>query len=277
MNVSRSDLRENVSRNLPPSLALNYLTLRRALGIIGICLPWGIIAFYLFDPGEKELRTSISAYYYSGMRDFFVGSLLTIGIFLVAYRGNHDRETKMATWAGFGAILVALCPTGRRCIEDGAAEVLFFAQNCKLTISHSVDYFLWPEWLFEPVSYVHYGAAGLFFVNVARLSYFVFTETSDTAEKLPEGRGRLSPEAKARRNRRYKTYGLVIAGCIVLMGADFLLNYIGFNTDPWKPVFWIEVVAVWTFATAWLEKGEALAAARNLLPTRDGSEPQKSV
>lgn len=272
------DLLKDIGRDLPPSLALNYLALRRALGAIGLCLPLGIMAFYLLDPSEVELRTSLSAYYYSGMRDFFVGSLLAIGIFLVTYRGNHDKETRLSTWAGVGAILVALCPTDRRCIDPDRHDNLFFAQDCSAPIADPVDYFFWPEALFGTASTIHYLAAALFFINVARLSYYVFVETSDTAEKLPRGHGWLSPDEKQQRNRRYRNYGRIIAACIVLMGLDYVLNeFFGFDTDPWKPIFWIEVAAVWTFAIAWLEKGEALAAPLNFLVAPGGADTQKRM
>lgn len=199
------------------------------------------------------------------MRDVFVGGLIAIGIFLIAYRGNHEQETRISTWAGLGAILVALCPTERRCF-DAAAEInVFFAQNCDDPILQPVDYFFWPEWLFEPVSYFHYLGAVLFFLNVARLSFYVFVETTDTAEKLPIGRGGISPEAKAQRNKRYRFYARAILACLALMIIDVAINFLGFNTEPWKPIFWLEVAAVWLFAAAWFEKGEAMEATASVV------------
>ena len=227
----------------------NYLTLRQALGLIGLYLPFAFIIFYWLDAKETDLRTSISVYYYSGMRDVFVGSLLAIGVFLFCYRGNNSKENTLSYLAGLGAIGVAICPTARPC---EAARDVFFAEDCRAPIP---DYLLWPDAWAETVSLVHYGSAGLFFAMVGLLSFYVFVETSDSKK--------LTGDEKAVRNQIYRWSARVIAICIVLMGIDFGLNHFKIlDTDPWEPVFWLEAVAVWAFSISWLVKGEFLSSLR---------------
>jgi hypothetical protein len=88
----------------------NYLTLRKLIGILGISLP---VVMWL---GERlfcssQLQPTISDYYYTRMRDEFVGILWAIGVFLVCYRGTRVWDDIISTAAGAFAILVALFPT----------------------------------------------------------------------------------------------------------------------------------------------------------------------
>ncbi len=66
-------------------LVRSYLFLRKSLGYIGIALPFVLIIgkILLESPGISD---SISSYYYSVMRNVFVGILCAIGIFLICYR-----------------------------------------------------------------------------------------------------------------------------------------------------------------------------------------------
>src|SRR5260370_12498826 len=90
-------------------LVQSYLFLRKGIGIIGVALPFVLIIgkIILESPG---ISGSISAYYYSVMRDVFVGSLWAIAIFLICYR--YDLLDNIASIiAGCCAIGVALFPT----------------------------------------------------------------------------------------------------------------------------------------------------------------------
>lgn len=94
----------------PPAQAvLSYVGLRRAVGAIGLLLPFVLVAGDLAFDGDG-LRDSISAYYYSPMRDVFVGSLCAVGVFLFCYR--YDRpDALLGNVTGAAAIAVALLPT----------------------------------------------------------------------------------------------------------------------------------------------------------------------
>jgi ABC-type Co2+ transport system permease subunit len=54
---------------------------------------------------------SISAYYYTPVRGFLVGALVTIGACLVCLKGNTDAEDILLNLAGMFAPVVALVPT----------------------------------------------------------------------------------------------------------------------------------------------------------------------
>ena len=74
------------------SLLISYLSLRKAVGIIGIALPFVLALgnWQLFH--ANGIEDSISYYYYTSMRGVLVGSLWAIGIFLMSYRGYQKRE-----------------------------------------------------------------------------------------------------------------------------------------------------------------------------------------
>src|SRR5258705_3648481 len=91
-------------------LVLSYLDLRKAVGIMGLALPF-VLAFgkiLLQGPG---IQSSVSGYYYTDMRNVFVGSLCAIGVFLMSTRG-YDRKDEIAGILGcVFAVGVALFPT----------------------------------------------------------------------------------------------------------------------------------------------------------------------
>ena len=93
----------------------SYVTVRFAIGVLGLALPFVLVLVepILFD-GQPFPRGSLSAYYYSGMRELFVGVLWAIGVFLVLYKlTEFSWESRLSTLAGFAVVLVALFPTGR--------------------------------------------------------------------------------------------------------------------------------------------------------------------
>src|SRR4051794_4907403 len=64
-----------------------YLMLRLAIGALGVLLPVVLLAGDgLFLKGSVWPRESLSAYYHSGMRDEFVGTLVATGVFLITYK-----------------------------------------------------------------------------------------------------------------------------------------------------------------------------------------------
>src|SRR5438132_6135254 len=91
-------------------LVISYFSLRKAVGIIGLLLPFVVaVGKIILDGGG--LQTSISAYYYTVMGNVLVGSLWAIGVFLFSYRG-YDRKDEIAgKIASVAAIAVALFPT----------------------------------------------------------------------------------------------------------------------------------------------------------------------
>ena len=95
------------------TLAWSYLALRKAIGGLGTSLPFvlSLGAIIVFKTG---MQASLSDYYYTGMRDVFVGTLCAIGVFLFSYEGytgKDDNDNLVGNFAGVFAIGVALFPT----------------------------------------------------------------------------------------------------------------------------------------------------------------------
>jgi hypothetical protein len=203
------------------SLVLSYLELRRAVGIIGIALPFVLVfgKIILEGPG---IQPSISDYYYTIMRNVFVGSLCAIGVFLLSYRGYDKSDNIAGNLACFFAVGVALFPT------TPIGNDLF-----------------WPQ----IIGYFHYVFAASFLLILAYFSLFLFTKTFPDPKKVTI--------RKRHRNIVYVSCGIVILISIALIPvyALFLQKTLIASLDP---VFWLESVAVIAFGISWLIKGETL-------------------
>jgi len=109
-----------LAANLRGALDENEVVVRTSrylrLGMIGLVL--GLAASLFFElnrvqniDGKWCLLGSISAYYYTPVHGFFVGTLVAIGISLFAIRGNTVAEDTLLNFAGVLAPFVALVPT----------------------------------------------------------------------------------------------------------------------------------------------------------------------
>jgi hypothetical protein len=96
---------------IDPAMAVvkTYRYLRLAM----IALVVGLFACVLYEHGKTRTgcwQTSISAYYYTPVQGFLVAALVTIGVSLVALRGNTDWEDALLNLAGICAPVVAFVP-----------------------------------------------------------------------------------------------------------------------------------------------------------------------
>lgn len=87
-----------------------YFVLRQVIAIGALLLPVGLLAWAGVD-GSVAMQTSISGFYYTPARGFFVGVVVAIGVALMAYRGYTRGENLLLNSAGALAIVVALVPT----------------------------------------------------------------------------------------------------------------------------------------------------------------------
>ena len=131
----------------------SYLSLRKSVGWIGILLPFVLVFGHTVIFGGDTLLRNLSVYYHTGMRDFFVGAICAIALFLFFYRGYDRWDNISANVAGFLALGIAFFPT----VKDGPWD--------------------WVAW-------VHFYSAAAFFVILALISLFLFTR----GEKQPTGR-----------------------------------------------------------------------------------------
>ena len=122
----------------------SYLSLRKAIGWIGILLPFVLVLGHIVIFGGERPLTNMSVYYHTGMRDIFVGSICAIALFLFFYKGYDRWDEISADMAGLFALGVAFFPT----VEDGPWN--------------------WVAW-------VHFSSAACFLVILALISIFLFT------------------------------------------------------------------------------------------------------
>ena len=93
---------------------MSYLAVRRALGLLGLCLPISLLIYaQVFGRG---MQPSISEFYHTEIGDAFVGVLISIGVFLFVYKGYKRKcsellsDNVIAKIAGIGIIFVAVFP-----------------------------------------------------------------------------------------------------------------------------------------------------------------------
>lgn len=104
-----------------------YFSLRKAVGLIGMLLPFVLmLGNYLFFGGEAVLPT-ISQYYHSPMRDVFVGALLIMASFLFFYSGYGKTDRIFGIVAGSLALGVVVFPTSASATSSDSPVHGFFA------------------------------------------------------------------------------------------------------------------------------------------------------
>lgn len=199
----------------------SYLMLRRIVGALGLAIP---VLLVFGEPlafgGGPFPRGSLSAYYYSGLRDVFVGALCAIGVFLVTYKvAERSRENRLSTCAGLAVIVVALFPTGRPWSGVPATPL-----QQRL-----------GEGLVEGI---HFAAAGVFIAALGVISYYF--------SKPPPAGADVS-------QTRWARVHLVSAAAIA---AALLLAVIaGLTGRPPRGLLIAEWIAIWAFGASWLTKG----------------------
>jgi hypothetical protein len=164
---------------------LSYRRLRLGIGIIGFALPFVLVTGVAVASGEAAVEPSISDYYHTPMRDWLVGSLCAVGVFLLFYRFRRV-DYLVTNLAGVLAVGVALFPTSA------------------------------PEEAESVVSWIHYTCAAGLFLALAYVSWFLFPE------RPPGVRG--SHHESSRRNVVYRTCAAVMIGCVVAAALNRLLG-----------------------------------------------------
>jgi hypothetical protein len=195
---------------------ISYKGLRKAVGIIGVALPVVVALGGLVLEHPAVFQPTISDYYYTVMRGWFVGSLCAIGVFMWSYKG-YDRGDRLAGKSAFAfAILAALFPTAGEQVTP----------------------------LAKYIGYFHFFCAGGLFVTLALFCRLF--RRSDQAQPTPQ---------KRVRNRIYLFCEVTILASIVLIVLYGIFLRDSPLADL-RPVFWLESLAVWAFAFSWLVKGE---------------------
>lgn len=221
---------------------------RMALGLLGFVLAGAIL---LYAAVIGAVPSSISATYHSPLGDVLVGTLCAIGVFLLAYRDFDPEDyvgappamilTKhvdrwVARLSGAGAIGVALLPVDPVAVS-ACEPVQASMRDCGITG------FVWHN------NWMHYGAALAFLLGICVLCFRFFPRDRAGQRGGIMGVARLG---------FYYLAGAVIALCIALLG--WLLWQDGSDAPlaAWLNArdgfFWLEMVAVLAFASAWIVK-----------------------
>jgi len=210
---------------------------RTAIGWLGFLLPI-VVAAWPWPP--ESLQSTISAYYYTGARNWFVGTLWVLALFLFFYqyepRGAGRAKSKsrlIATGAadtllgmvgGVSAFAVAMFPTTAPC-PNGQTEPCPTPHPAIIGMAHGFF-------------------AALFFLTLALFPLLLFSQTADPA-----------------RARRYRFCGALMLFLLLLVAA-----YAWCFPDTWRvalapfrPVYLVEAALVFVFAYTWLKKGQELA------------------
>jgi hypothetical protein len=203
----------------------SFLMLRVFVGVLGVSFPFVLvfgdkIAFH----GNPFPRGSLSAYYYSGMREVFVGALSAIGVFLIAYKvAERNLDNTLSFVAGFSAIVIPLFPTARP------------SQLVQLTplqdlLGESV------------VQEVHFVASAVFLVSLTVMSVF-----------FGKREGARPPREGSRSPRFWQWFHWSCAG---LMAAALVwMSVTALAGGPSRSALIGQAVSAWAFGASWLMKG----------------------
>jgi hypothetical protein len=143
-------------------MAYTYYNLRYGLAGAAAVFPIVLAMGENLMTQEHVLPGSISGYYHTGMRNYFVATLVTLGVFLVLYRGFSLPESWILNIAGAAVMGVAFLPTGR---DPGSTD--------------PADTFTAPHW--------HGFCALLAFGSMAVVTWFFGPRTLDLIN--PQRRG----------------------------------------------------------------------------------------
>ena len=221
----------------------NYMFLRKTVGWLGTSLPIILllanpIALSIENSGCGVVLGSLSGYYYSPVRNIFVGAQCAIGLFLIAYVGYDLGDRLVTDAAGVFAVGVALFPTKPTIASPPSIACQTVAQ---LSTREQV------------VGDIHVVFAGLTFVFMAWMA-IRFTNT----DKPPCPR-------KLLRNQIYRICAIVIAACVVAIVITTFLPASVKGGFQWI-LLW-ESVGIFAFGVSWFVKGQTLIPAIKDPPT----------
>lgn len=206
-------------------IIISYKALRRLIGILGILLPLiCIVGGRLFT--KDPVQQSVSLYYYSNMRDFLVGILFAVSLFLITYKGTRVIDLIITTITGIAGLCVAIFPCYNEAYE---------------TIRVGI-FQLYPA----TSNIVHITFASLFFILLGINSLFLFTRKSDP----------VTPQ-KLTRNKIYIICGIIILVCFVGL-VICMLTLTQQQKFESKIILILETIALLSFGISWLVKGETI-------------------
>lgn len=194
---------------------------RASIGVMGIALPvlLYIVGKVFYDVGLQE---SISYYYYTGARDWFVGLMFAISIYMFSYKGPEGEDRYIGIAASITGLMLAIFST------DPVATPLD-----ELSLRGRI----------------HMLSSMTFLLTLVYFSLVLFTRSAP---------GKHQSHEKHIRNIIYRWCAYLMFVCLVLIAILLVDKPLYHNIEQLKPVFWLESTAVWAFGISWLTKGEVL-------------------
>jgi len=116
-------------KDLNRNQTYSYLALRKAVGWIGILIPFTMIMGMFLIFNEVTIQKSISNYYFTGMRDVLVGAICAIALFMFFYRGYDKLDDWAGNMTGLFAIGVAWFPTADPGLKSLTGSIHFIRQS----------------------------------------------------------------------------------------------------------------------------------------------------
>jgi hypothetical protein len=222
----------------------SYLVMRLGVGVLGLALPFLLILVDLPLSSDRPIpRDSLSAYYFAGVRDYFVGILAVVAIFLISYKVmEKNLDNLLSGIAGLAALAVALFPTAP------AVE----ARVTPLQDALGVKF----------VQSIHFTGAAVFIGSLGVLCYFFGLREG---KREPRSGMRHSPAFW--RRFHWSCAGAIAAAVLFIPLGAFVL-------DIRTALLIGEVIAVVAFALSWLTKGfewDVLRGAATPAVTRSAS------
>ena len=208
------------SSDYPQTINARFIVM--VVGLIGLTFPIILVVGAGVLDGCDMIQSSMSAYYHSIMRNYFVGAICAIAICLFAYNGYAPIDKYTAKVAGVMALGVAFFPTS---LEE--------ANNC---LSY-VDILPW-------VSKVHFISAALLFLCFAFFALVIFTQHKSAPSRA----------------KKVRLFIFRFSGVMILLSILFIAFYFLFlkeQNPSWEkssPVYWLEFVALFFFSISWLIK-----------------------
>lgn len=212
-------------------LGRTFLSQQRVISILSFFLPSFLIGWSVLS-GEG-IRGSISEYYYTPVRDVFVGTLCALALFLWSYRGYHPTKPELwldrvvAKVASVAAAVVALAPLKPR--QEGQCTLL----QC-----------VFGE---QTADWIHNVAAVVFLLALSTFCLVLFPMTAIDRPDV---------------GRRLVVYGVcgatILISLLLMVLWKFLPVDVYFLLGRYKPILLLETAALTAFGIGWLLRSTAV-------------------
>lgn len=239
------------------------------LSLIGLALlPWLIAR-----APDVCMRTSLSHFFYDPlMGTLFIGLLFFSGGAMIAMPGENRFESWVTSIGGTCALLLAIWPiSDPGCADDTFTARPFASVHQQIATDGSGTQLTLSPFpgggYFEVLSFaagLHVFFAGLVLLSLSLYCFFVLTRVVE-ARHIENGELCAS---KRKRNRLYRLCGGIILGCLVTLAVVLVIG-----PKEWLPIwdsyhmtYYVEALAIATFAVAWFAKARRLPSMREAAP-----------